>query len=181
MKVHVAAFSTAEESLPAGSHSGRLEKEFFDSMGRLGVARDQLFVYHYTVRRLSYSRQEVLEEMVKLGKDIKPDAVFLPSVSDLHQDHQVVHLEGLRAFKHLTIFGYELPWNHISFSANAFVKLEQRHIDAKWRALQAYESQIELSRSYFTRTFVEGLARIRGTQVKTVFAEAFEVTRFIVS
>ena len=75
------------------------------------------------------------------------------------------------------MLGYELPWNHISFDAQAFVTLEERHLDAKWAALQAYTSQFELARPYFSRSFIEGLARVRGTQVKVEIAEAFEVMR----
>ena len=45
------------------------------------------------------------------------------------------------------------------------------------KALQAYESQIELQRSYFCPEFVYGLARVRGTQVRAPYAEAFEVVR----
>ena len=179
-QVFVATFSTAEGSLPPGSAENRLEVEFLEAMGRLGIPDSQLRVYHYPVRRMSSFRQEVLEEVVKLGKEFQPDAVFLPSGCDLHQDHQVVFVEGLRAFKHLTVLGYELPWNHIRFSASAFVTLTPAHLAAKWNALECYTSQIELGRPYFNREFVESLARVRGTQVKVPFAEAFEIIRFTV-
>jgi hypothetical protein len=36
---------------------------------------------------------------------------------------------------------------------------------------------MELARSYFTWEFIEGLARVRGVQVKSEYAEAFEVIR----
>ena len=179
-EVFVATFSTAEGSLPPGSAANRLEVEFMEAMGRLGIPDEQLRVYHYPVRRLSSYRQEVLEEVVGLGKEFQPDAVFLPSGCDLHQDHQVVNTEGMRAFKHLTVLGYELPWNHIQFTASAFVTLQPRHLESKWRALECYTSQIELGRPYFTREFVESLARVRGTQVKVGFAEAFEIIRFTI-
>ena len=103
--------------------------------------------------------------------------MLIPSGSDLHQDHQVVHNEGLRAFKQVSIWGYELPWNHISFDTQAFIPLQQRHIDMKWKMMQAYDSQFEKQRAYFTKEFVEGLARVRGVQVSEDFAEAFEVKR----
>ena len=77
-------------------------------MDMLGIPKEQLFVYDYQVRMLSYHRQEVLEELVKLRQQIKPDLVLVPSGSDLHQDHQVVHNEGLRHFKQVSIWGYEL-------------------------------------------------------------------------
>jgi N-acetylglucosamine malate deacetylase 1 len=176
-KVFAAAFSTAEESLPPGMPPDTLKREFCEAMPILGVPVSQLFIYDFTVRRLSYHRQEVLEEMVSLRLKIKPDLVLLPSGNDLHQDHQVVHAEGLRAFKDMSILGYELPWNHINFSAQAFFTLEKRHIEKKWAALQCYRSQSALDRLYLKKEFIEGIARVRGVQVKTAYAEAFEAVR----
>jgi len=176
-EVSVAAFSTAEESLPAGSPVCRLRCEFTRAMGLLGVKPEGTLVYQYPVRRLSYHRQEVLEELVQLRRQLQPEAVLVPASTDVHQDHQVLHAESVRAFKDLTLWGYELPWNHISFSAQAFVVLDERHVESKWKALEAYESQLELQRSYFSRDFVFGLARVRGTQVRAAYAEAFEVMR----
>lgn len=177
VEVYIAAFSTAKESVPAGSEEDILKKEFFEAMPILGVPAKNLYLFDYPVRRLSYYRQDVLETLVKLRREIAPDMVFLPSGNDVHQDHQVLYAEGVRAFKDLSVLGYELPWNHITFSAQAFVVLEQRHIERKWEALQAYRSQFELTRFYFSKEFIEGLARVRGVQVKVQWAEAFEVLR----
>jgi LmbE family N-acetylglucosaminyl deacetylase len=175
--VFVAAFSTAEESLPPGAKPNRLRDEFLAAMQTLGIPHDNALVFGYPVRRLSYYRQELLEELVKLRKQIDPNMVFLPSSSDLHQDHQVLNAEGLRCFKVMTIWGYELPWNNIGFPAQAFVTLKRCEVQAKWEALQTYKSQFELGRPYFSWEFIEGLARVRGVQVKTPYAEAFEVMR----
>ena len=38
----------------------------------------------------------------------------------------------------------------------------------------AYDSQFEKQRPYFTKEFIEGLARIRGVQVNEAFAEALK-------
>lgn len=177
MDVHVAAFSTAEDSLPPGSYKTTLLDEFLQSMAILGVPEKNCRAYNYPVRRFASHRQEVLDTMIELRRLFKPDVVLGPASSDIHQDHQVIYAEGLRAFKDMTIFGYELPWNQINFRANAFVIVEQRHVDAKWTALRAYVSQLELGRPYFTEDFIKGLARVRGTQVKTDFAEAFELVK----
>lgn len=175
--VFVIAFSKAEESVPEGAPKDILEQEFRRAMPRLGIPNENLYVLDYQVRRLNYRRQDVLEDLVRLRREIGPDLVLLPSGNDLHQDHQVVYAEGLRAFKDMSILGYELPWNHVSFSAQAFITLERRHVDAKWNALQAYESQLSLGRPYFAAEFLLGLASVRGTQVKSQYAEAFEVVR----
>ncbi len=176
-EMYVAAFSTARASLPDGANPDMLKDEFLASMEILGIPRNRLHVYDYQVRMLSYHRQEVLEEMVKLRSAIQPDLVLLPSGSDVHQDHQVVFNEGLRAFKQTSIWGYELPWNHVSFNTQAFVTLSQAHIDMKWKMMSTYESQFQKQRAYFTKEFIEGLARVRGVQVNETFAEAFEVIR----
>lgn len=175
--VFIAAFSSAEESLPVGAPKDLLKQEFYKAIPLLGVQKENTAVYDYQVRRLSYFRQEVLEEMVKLKRQIQPDMVLLPSGQDVHQDHQVIHMEGLRAFKDNTILGYELPWNHVTFSTQAFIVVEEHHLDKKYLALNEYKSQMELERPYFTRDFLFGLARVRGTQIKEKYAEAFEVIK----
>ena len=175
--VFVAAFSTAEGSLPPGTAPTRLRDEFLTAMQSLGIPPEKTSVFGYPVRRLSYYRQELLEELVKLRIHVNPGMVLLPSASDLHQDHQVLNAEGLRCFKDITLWGYELPWNNIGFPAQAFVTLEPCDLKSKWEALQAYKSQFELARPYFSWEFIEGLARVRGVQVKAPYAEAFEVMR----
>ena len=176
-QVFVAAFSTAGASLPPGAPPTTLRDEFLASMKVLGVPESNCFVFDYPVRHLPAHRQELLDGLLKLRREIDPEVVFLPSESDLHQDHQVVYHEGLRAFKDMTMLGYELPWNHITFSAEAFVTLEQRHLQRKWAALSEYKSQFQLARSYFSEEFIRALAMVRGTQVRAPFAEAFEVIK----
>lgn len=176
-QVFVAAFSNARESLPPDAPPGLTRDECQEAMRRLGLPEGNLLIYDYPVRRFPEHRQELLEELVRLRRQADPDAVLVPSAHDVHQDHQVVAAEGLRAFKERTVWGYELPWNQVSFSAQAFAVLERRHVEAKWHALTAHQSQIRLGRPYFQQDFVEGLARVRGTQVKAAYAEAFEVVR----
>ena len=176
-EVFVAVFSTAVESLPAGSSPDRLRHEFYDSMATLGVPRDHLHVMEFPVRRLSAHRQDVLEELVQLRRRWNPTLVLSPSTSDVHQDHQVVAAEGLRAFKDLSYWGYELPWNHVDFRAQAFITIEEQDLARKCAAMSRYASQLELGRAYFDPDFMRGLARVRGVQARVPLAEAFEVTR----
>ncbi len=176
-ELHVAAFSTASDSLPPGFPADTLKKEFLASTKTMGVPEDHTYVFDFQVRRLSYSRQEVLDEIIRLRKKIQPNLIFLPSPNDLHQDHQVVSSEGLRAFKEYSVLAYELPWNHIHFSAQAFVTLQEKHVQKKLECLQQYKSQIFLERSYFKPEFVQSQCRMRGAQIKADFAEAFEVLR----
>ena len=104
--------------------------------------------------------------------------VFLPCHDDIHQDHEVISKEGVRAFKQSSLLGYEMVWNNLSIHTSAFVRLEQRHVDLKCKALAEYTSQKGI-RDYMKQEFVESLARVRGVQANTEFAEAFEVLRWI--
>jgi N-acetylglucosamine malate deacetylase 1 len=176
-EVYYVAFSTAKESVPKGLPENILEIEVKEATGRLNIPRENLIIYGFTVRKLSYSRQEILEELVKLKTDIEPDLVMLPSVNDLHQDHYTVAMEGLRAFKKTSMFSYEVPWNHIDFSTQAFIRLEKRHIEQKIYAIDAYNSQ--KMRDYAKPEFLWGLAHTRGVQVGTSYAETFEVVRWV--
>ena len=115
--------------------------------------------------------------MVKLRKQIQPDLVIMPNSYDIHQDHKVIYDEGLRAFKHSSLLGYELPWNSLQFISNFHIKLGKEELDTKWKAISAYKSQEK--RSYKSEEFFTGLARVRGMQVGSEFAEAFEAIRWI--
>lgn len=173
--VDVVVFSTAGQSLPEGSDPDRLTKEFLKAMEEYKIPRERLHVYDYQVRRLNYSRQEVLEDLVQLRSSIRPNIVFTPSGGDVHQDHQVVHNESLRAFKNVTMLGYELPWNHFHFETRVFTNVSEEHLATKLRALQAYKSQFEKNRGYFDEEFIKGLARVRGIQQGVKYSEAFEL------
>lgn len=175
--VFVIAFSGCETSLPPTSDSNRLAREFLAAASALGIAETRRKVLGLPVREFTYHRQEVLDELITLRKEFKPDAVLLPAGTDVHQDHEVVHCEGVRAFKEITVLGYELPWNHVSFRAQAFVSLGIGDVERKWNALECYRSQIEMERPYFSWEFISSLARVRGLQVKEQYAEAFEVVR----
>ena len=123
--IYYVAFSTAEESVPDPWPKDILKVEVKEATSRLGILPDNLIIFRYKVRELSYHRQEILEELVKIKKDIHPDLVFLPSVNDLHQDHSTVSVEGIRAFKDTAILGYEIPWNNIEFHTEAFISLSE--------------------------------------------------------
>jgi len=176
-EVYYAAFSVAEKSVPEGFPRNILEIEVRKAMKILGVSESNLLIYKYEVRTFSYHRQEILEDVISLRKELQPDLVFIPSPNDLHQDHKVIAEEGIRAFKKSTILGYEMPWNNISFNTMSFIPLEERHIKKKIDALQCYETQ--RYRSYLNEDFIRSLARTRGTQIEVEYAEAFEVIRWV--
>lgn len=176
-EVHYIAFSAAERSLPPDLPPDTLRKEAEAATSILGIPRQNLQVLDFEVRDFPERRQDILEVMVRLQRDLEPTMVFLPSTSDTHQDHQTVSAEGFRAFKMTTLLGYELPWNNLTFTSSAFVLLDEQHIERKIKALAEYHSQSD--RPYASPEFIRSLARVRGTQVGTDHAETFEQIRSI--
>ena len=177
-EVYYAAFSTAAQSVPIGFPKDILKTEVIAATNHLGIKRSNTFIYNYEVRKLGYSRQEILEELIRIRNSMQFDLVLLPSLNDIHQDHTTVAQEGLRAFKSTTILGYELIWNNLSFNTTSFIRLSEKHIEKKADALAEYKSQG--IRDYMSRDFVFSLAKARGVQIGAPFAEAFEVIRWVI-
>jgi len=179
VEVYYFAFSTAEASVPKGFPSDILKTEVMNATSKLGIKKENVYIYNYEVRKLNYVRQEILEELIKHKNSIIPDLVLMPSLNDIHQDHSTVAQEGLRAFKNSTILGYELIWNNLAFNTTSFVKLEKKHIQAKCDALKEYKSQG--IRDYMSEEFIYALAKTRGIQIGAEFAESFEVIRWVIN
>lgn len=174
-------FSIAEDSLPDDLPKDTLKKEFLQVAKHLGLKERNYMICDFRVRHMDEKRQEILEDLVKIRQSFQPDVVMMPSLNDYHQDHQVISNETIRAFKmHSSIIGYELPWNQVAFNTNLFIRLQKSHIEMKLDLLSHYKSQLQLGRSYFSPEYVYGLAKVRGTQCNSSYAEAFEVVRWII-
>jgi LmbE family N-acetylglucosaminyl deacetylase len=176
-EVRYVAFSIATRSLPDGFAPDTLAREVREATAELGIPDAGLTVHDFDVRTFPEHRQEILELLIELWNDWEPDVVFQPSLHDIHQDHQTVAQEGLRAFKRTTILGYEIPWNNLDFAYQAYVSLERRHIERKEAALARYASQQH--RRYANPEYIWNLARTHGINVNREYAEVFQVYRLI--
>lgn len=178
VEVFYLAFSAAEESVPEGLDRDVLRKEVLSATYELGIPEASVKVLDYRVRKFHASRQEILEDLVKIRKEFSPDLVLTPSRGDVHQDHHVVAEESVRAFKKQTVLSYELVWNNLAFASSALIRLESRHVDAKISALSKYASQA--GRAYSSPEFIRSMACVRGIQIDSPWAEAFEVVRWCI-
>ena len=155
----------------------RLKDEVRQATQIIGIKPENLILFDYQVRNFEYHRQEILDDMILLRDNIHPSIVYMPLLTDVHQDHQTVAGEAIRAFKYGTILAYELPWNNIHFDATAFEIITADHLNLKIQAVRAYQSQSD--RHYCSPDFVSSLATVRGVQCGAKYAEAFTVVRWI--
>src|SRR5437868_10207746 len=175
--VRYVAFSIATRSLPEGFPPDTLAQEVRAATAELGIPDANLTVHDFDVRTFPEHRQDILELLVAVWEEWRPDVVFQPSHHDIHQDHQVIAAEGLRAFKRTTILGYEIPWNNYDFAYLAYVALTESHIDRKVAALAKYASQQH--RRYSDSEYIRNVARTHGINVNREYAEVFEVYRVV--
>jgi N-acetylglucosamine malate deacetylase 1 len=175
--VRYVAFSIATRSLPDGFAPDTLSREVREATAELGIPESNLIVHDFDVRTFPQHRQDILELLVALWEEWQPNAVFQPSLHDIHQDHQVIAAEGLRAFKRTTILGYEIPWNNFDFAYQAYVALKNEHVERKVAALAKYASQQH--RRYSDPEYIRNVARTHGINVNREYAEVFEVYRVV--
>lgn len=175
--IYVSIFSHCDDSLPENFKKGALKEECKNSLLNFGILESNLLFFDYKVRYFNYERQNILEDLVKIKKNISPDLVFTPSIDDHHQDHKTIAEESIRCFKNnCSILSYELIWNNTGFKNQMYFSLSKKNIDDKINSLKFYKSQSH--RKYMSDKFIRSLAFVRGIQNGVDLAEAFEVIRY---
>lgn len=172
-------FSSCADSLPSNWPPDTLKSEFQSAAEVLRIT--DVDVLDYRVRNFPSHRQGILEKLMAVGREFRPDLVVAPCVEDVHQDHWTIAIEAARAFKNsATILGYEQPWNTVQFAARVLVRISGADLERKWQAISSYRSQLALGRPYVERESVFAWARARGSQCGSQYAEAFDLPRCIV-
>ena len=184
-EIHYVAFSGSEESVPEGFPKDILRYEVLESTRVLGIPSENVKVLNYQLRNFPRDRQEILEKLINLKNEIRPDIILAPSIHDIHQDHKVLAEESLRAFRNNTVWHFEIPYKNMAFKPNLYIKLEETQINRKFEAIQCYKSQLareglDYSNRYFTKEYIETNAIFRGQQIGEKYAECFEVLRWVI-
>jgi N-acetylglucosamine malate deacetylase 1 len=175
-EVYYAGFSYCEKSVDKCYPPDILKFECIEALNELGLDKKNIQLFNFEVRVFQDSRQEILDAMILMGKEIQPDLVICPSSFDVHQDHKVINNESTRAFKkESSIWGMEHPWNNLSFRTDIFVELNENCLQKKIDSLKKYPSQS--SRDYFREEYIRACAYVRGMNVGVKYAETFECIR----
>ncbi|GDY32497.1 PIG-L deacetylase family protein [Gandjariella thermophila] len=106
-----------------------------------------------------------------------PDLVLAPRAEDAHQDHRGLARLVTTAFRDHLVLGYEIvKWDADLGRPVAYQPLSAEIAERKARLLQQhYPSQRH--RPWYDREAFLGLARIRGIECRTRYAEAFFTTK----
>jgi LmbE family N-acetylglucosaminyl deacetylase len=170
-KCSMGIFSTFRDTQP------HLIEESLSALKILGVNQENVKFFDFPVRNFPEYRQQILQTIID-NYSGGFDTIFVPSAPDIHQDHEVIFKEALRAFKFSSILGYELPWNIFDDKKTVYNRITQEHLDLKISALEKFGSQRE--RYYMSPSDSHAVATFRGLQINSKYAEAFELYRGII-
>ena len=179
MHIKIIVFCNAVESLPVGYSDQTLISEQYKAASCFGLTRENVDILDFPVRNFDQHRQSILELLIKQRDEFNPSLVFCPAPGDIHQDHQTITNEAVRAFKMKTLLGYTFPWNQISDTANYFVELREQDVNKKIKAVNKFKSQSR--RIYTSEDSIRATARSNGLKVGLKYVEAFSLIRSVTS
>lgn len=162
-----------------GSAQKNLLSEQRKAMAVLGVPDNRSMVGHFVTRSFPDARQAVLDYLVAIRRDFHPDLVFVHSQHDVHQDHQVLTHESLRAFLGVTILGFEVIRSSHGFAPNFIAEVSEADAKEKSEALSCYATYRD--RYYFSDEVTRATLRRHGALAGRPYAEGFELIRGVVA
>lgn len=147
------------------------------SMAVLGVTGERDVVKDFETRRFPEARQEILETFLDIKKNFKPEIVFVHSKNDIHQDHATVTDEALRAFRGITVLGFDVLRSSYGFFPHFLFEVTEKDVEKKLAALAEYKTYA--NRYYFDSQITRATMIRHGALAERPFAEGFDILRVV--
>ncbi len=151
--------------------------EHLASLKTLGVSKEQVSIGEFETRKFPQQRQEILEYLFQQRQLFKPDMVFVHTKSDIHQDHNVVTDEALRAFRGTTVLGFDVVRSSYGFFPHYLVEVGEQDVQAKIDALACYNTYS--GKYYFEPALLRATLVRHGALAEQPFAEGFDILRIV--
>lgn len=152
-----------------------LKDEHYQAMDVLGVPREKIIFGPFTTRVFPDARQEILEYFLKLRREFGPDLIFVHSRQDVHQDHLTMTDEALRAFRGITVLGFDVVRSSYGFFPHFLAEVTEEDVNKKIEALSCYETYRD--RYYFNSELTRSIMIRHGALAERPFAEGFDILR----
>ena len=123
---------------------------------------------------------QVKEVLERVARSFGPDLILGPSPGDAHQDHRTVGELVRTAFRDQVYLAYEIPkWDGDMSRPNTYFPLSDQLARRKVELLdKCYPSQQD-NDWWGEETFL-ALARLRGMECRSRYAEAFSCTKLVI-
>ena len=154
-----------------------VKDEHFESMAVLGIPPEKIILGPFTTRVFPDARQEILEYFLKLRRDFAPDLIFVHSEQDVHQDHNTMTDEALRAFRGITVLGFDVVRSSYDFFPHFLVEVTEEDVNKKIEALSKYETYRD--KYYFNSELTRSIMVRHGALAELPFAEGFDILRIV--
>jgi N-acetylglucosamine malate deacetylase 1 len=155
----------------------KVKNEHYKSMAILGVPPEKIVFGPFTTRIFPDSRQDILENFLNLRKDFQPDLIFVHSKQDVHQDHNTMTDEALRAFRGITVLGFDVVRSSYGFFPHFLVEVTEEDVNKKIEALSEYETYRD--KYYFNSELTRSIMLRHGALAEIPFAEGFDILRIV--
>ena len=154
-----------------------VKDEHYEAMALLGVPKEKIILGPFTTRVFPAARQEILEFFLKLRRDFRPDLIFVHSRQDIHQDHNTMTEEALRAYRGITVLGFDVVRSSYDFFPHFLVEVTEEDVNKKIEALSKYETYRD--RYYFNSELTRSIMVRHGALAERPFAEGFDILRIV--
>jgi LmbE family N-acetylglucosaminyl deacetylase len=154
-----------------------VKDEHFESLTILGVPQEKIILGPFKTRVFPNSRQDILEYFLQLRRDFEPDLIFVHSRQDVHQDHNTMTDEALRAFRGITVLGFDVVRSSYGFFPHFLVEVTEEDVSKKVEALSKYETYRD--RYYFNSELTRSIMVRHGALAERPFAEGFDILRIV--
>ena len=151
--------------------------EHYQAMAVLGIPGEKIVFGPFTTRVFPDARQEILEYFLQLRRNFNPDLIFVHSKQDIHQDHLTMTEEALRAFRGITVLGFDVVRSSYGFFPHFLVEVTEEDVNKKIEALSKYETYRD--RYYFNSEVTRSIMVRHGALAECPFAEGFDILRIV--
>ncbi len=154
-----------------------LVEEHRNSMAVLGVKPENDILHTFETRRFPDARQEILETLLDIRKNFKPEIIFVHTKNDIHQDHVTVTEEALRAYRGLTVLGFDVLRSSYGFFPHFLFEVTEKDVETKLRALAEYKTYH--NHYYFDKETTKATMIRHGALSERQYAEGFDILRVV--
>jgi LmbE family N-acetylglucosaminyl deacetylase len=131
----------------------------------------------FETRNFPRDRQQILEYLYSVNHEYAPDIVFVHTKADIHQDHRIVTEEALRAFRGVTVLGFDVFRSSYGFFPHFLVEVDEKDVELKLEALAEYKTYDD--RYYFSPEVIRATMVRNGALAERPFAEGFDILRMV--
>jgi len=147
------------------------------SLEVLGVPAAGIRYGPFDTRVFPQARQEILEYFLALRTELQPEIIFVHSDKDVHQDHLTMTQEALRAFRGITLLGFDVVRSSYGFFPHFLAEVNEEDVAAKISALAQYATYRD--KYYFSSELTRSIMIRHGALAERDFAEGFDILRIV--